>query len=45
MTLEISYYSKIPALNQTTTTNWLIEDYPNIYLYGAIEARADLFNG
>ena len=37
MTLEISYYSKIPALNQTTTTNWLIEDYPNIYLYGAMK--------
>lgn len=36
-TIEISYYSKVPALSATNLTNWLITDYPNIYLYGAMK--------
>lgn len=35
ITLELEYYQKIPALDAvTTTTNWLIEDHPDVYLYG-----------
>ena len=35
ISLELEYYQKIPALDAvTTTTNWLIEDHPDIYLYG-----------
>lgn len=33
--LTVSYYAKIPPLAETlTTTNWLLERYPDVYLYG-----------
>ena len=32
------YYSKIPALTTTNTTNWLLTNYPNIYLFGSLVA-------
>lgn len=35
-TLEIIYYQKIPALSDTTTTNWLLVTAPNVYLYGGL---------
>ena len=35
--IEISYYSKVPPLSSTNLTNWLITDYTNIYLYGAMK--------
>lgn len=34
--LEIGYYAKIPALSAETPTNWLLENYPDIYLFGAL---------
>jgi hypothetical protein len=35
-TFEMEYYSKLPALSTTNTTNWLLTDNPDIYLYGAL---------
>jgi|TARA_R110000823_G_scaffold298605_1_gene419001 hypothetical protein len=34
-TLEIIYYQKIPALS-TNSTNWLLTDHPDAYLYGTL---------
>lgn len=34
--LELTYYSRIPALSDTQPTNWLIQKSPEIYLYGAL---------
>ncbi len=33
---EITYYSELPALSDTTETNWLLEAAPDIYIYGAL---------
>lgn len=33
---KLTYYQKIPALDSTNTTNWLIAREPGIYLYGAL---------
>lgn len=33
---ELTYYAKIPALSDTNTSNWLLADSPDIYLYGAL---------
>jgi len=33
---ELYYYQKIPALSDSNTTNWLLEEYPDAYLYGAL---------
>lgn len=33
--VEVSYYAMLPPLSaSTTTTNWLLTRYPDIYLYG-----------
>ena len=37
---EILYYQKIPALNDSNTTNWLLTDAPDVYLYGALKHSA-----
>tara|TARA_R110000824_G_scaffold6922_3_gene31719 strand:+ start:3537 stop:4151 length:615 start_codon:yes stop_codon:yes gene_type:complete len=34
-TIEIVYYKKIPALS-TFSTNWLLTDHPDAYLYGTL---------
>ena len=34
--LEIVYYQKVPKLSDTNETNWLIENNPDIYLYGTL---------
>lgn len=34
-TIELLYYQKIPAL-ASNSTNWLIEDHPDVYLYGSL---------
>ena len=34
-TLEILYYQKIPALS-ANSTNWLLTEHPDAYLYGAL---------
>lgn len=33
---ELTYYAKIPALTAQSTTNWLLTDSPDIYLYGSL---------
>jgi len=33
---EIIYYSKVPALSDSNTTNWLLTLSPDIYLYGTL---------
>jgi hypothetical protein len=33
---ELTYYSKIPALSDSNTSNWLLSMSPDLYLYGAL---------
>lgn len=33
---ELYYYSRIPALSDSNTSNWLLEYYADAYLYGAL---------
>jgi len=35
-TLEMSYFAKIDALTDDTDTNWLLTDYPDLYLYTSL---------
>tara|TARA_R110000803_G_scaffold49672_2_gene103340 strand:+ start:5949 stop:6575 length:627 start_codon:yes stop_codon:yes gene_type:complete len=39
---EITYLQRIPALSDTNTTNWLLDDNADVYLYGAL-VRAEPF--
>ncbi len=34
-TIEMSYYGRLPPL-ATNSTNWLLQKYPHIYLYGTL---------
>lgn len=34
--LEIVYVGKVPALSDSSATNWLLSAYPDIYLYGSL---------
>jgi hypothetical protein len=44
-TSSIVYYTKIPALTDSATTNWLLSSHPDIYLYGLlVEAEPYLKN-
>ena len=45
-TATIVYYAKLPALNSTTqTTNWLLTNHPDVYLYGTLlEAQGFIHN-
>jgi len=38
--LELMYYQKIAALSDSNTTNWLLTDAPDVYLYGALMQSA-----
>ena len=38
-----TYYQKVPPLSATNLTNWLIDSYPNAYLYGSV-AEAMIFS-
>ena len=40
---ELHYYAKIPTLvGSNTNTNWLLTEYPNVYLFGLmVEAASD----
>jgi hypothetical protein len=43
--LQLTYYREIPPLTEDNTTNWLILDHPDVYLYGAlVMAEAFLWN-
>ena len=33
---ELLYYAKIPSLSASATTNWLLTNHPDVYLYGAL---------
>lgn len=33
---EMVYYKKIPALSDTQTTNWMLTNHPDVYLYGSL---------
>ena len=33
---ELTYYQKVPALSDATPSNWVLADYPDAYLYGAL---------
>ncbi len=33
---ELLYYAKIDALSDSNTSNWLLSDSPDIYLYGSL---------
>lgn len=33
---SLVYYGRIPALSSTNTTNWLLSEAPDAYLYGAL---------
>jgi len=35
-TSTLLYYAKVPTLSDSATTNWLLSNYPDIYLYGAL---------
>jgi hypothetical protein len=35
-TTELIYYAKLSKLSSTTTTNWLLTQAPDVYLYGAL---------
>ena len=44
-TSSILYYTKIPALSDSATTNWLLTNHPDIYLFGTlVEAEPYLKN-
>jgi hypothetical protein len=34
--LTMVYYASLPPLSDTDTTNWVLELYPDLYLYGAL---------
>lgn len=41
-TLQSIYFTEIPALTESNTSNWLLADHPDIYVYGCLvmaEAR------
>lgn len=41
----LRYYQRIPALSASQTTNWLLEDAPDVYLYACmVEAERFLRN-
>lgn len=42
--MQLQYYAKTPALSDGNTTNWLLTDAPDIYLYGALVQAAPYLN-
>jgi hypothetical protein len=37
-TLKLYYYQKITPLSESAPSNWLITNFPNLYLFGALTA-------
>ena len=35
-TVELYYFGRVPALSDSETTNWLLQYFPDVYLYGAL---------
>jgi hypothetical protein len=43
--MEMLYYKAIPALSDSQTTNWMLTNHPDVYLYGSLkEAEAYIKN-
>jgi hypothetical protein len=42
--MQLQYYAKTPALSDSSTTNWLLTDAPDIYLYGSLIQAAPYLN-
>ena len=40
VSLELTYYGKIPALSDSATTNWLLTRSPDLYLYTSLMQAA-----
>ena len=38
--LELLYYQSIPALSDSQTTNWVLTNHPDLYLFGALKQSA-----
>jgi hypothetical protein len=36
MTMEMDFYKAFDALSSTVTTNWVLDNAPDLYLYGAL---------
>jgi hypothetical protein len=36
LNVELLYYAKTPALSSTVASNWLLQDAPDVYLYGSL---------
>lgn len=36
MPFTLLYYQQVEALDETNTSNWLLEDYPMVYLYATL---------
>lgn len=39
-TVDLVYWAKFQPLSQTSPTNWLLDAYPDVYLYGALTHSA-----
>jgi hypothetical protein len=35
-TYEVSYWERLPKLSDAVTSNWLLLDHPDLYLYGSL---------
>lgn len=42
---ELIYFTKIPALSDANTINWMLEHHPDAYLYGALVHSAPYLVG
>lgn len=38
--ITLTYFARIPALTDSETSNWLLAQYPDIYLYGTLAQSA-----
>lgn len=38
--VELEYYARITPLAEDNQSNWLLEEFPNIYLYGSLKHAA-----
>ena len=35
-TVQMTYYKEVPALSDSNTTNWILGNHPDLYLYGSL---------
>jgi len=42
--MQLMYYGKTPELSSTNSYNWLLQDAPDVYLYGALVQSAPYLN-